>query len=296
MRGWFAALVCAAALGLTAGCTDALPEGVDGDLTDGWAPPPPAVQWRPQSAGCFDDLPETASPESYAPIDCRQRHIAETYWVGDLRGAAARPGAIAGAAGAARQAAYRECSRRADRFLGGAWRESRVVVQFVLPDKTAWDAGARWYRCDVAESDDDGDLVGRAGSLRAVLAGVSGLRLGCFDPAISGDRVRSMASVNCDRAHHAEFVGLWTAPPMPYARLHGSALLSKGCMSAIARYTNVPDDGMLKYRTGWLGLPGTELAWAAGDRTVQCFLWLSGETITGSYRGVGPGKLKIHYA
>jgi hypothetical protein len=296
MRGWLAALVCAAALGLTEGCTDALPEGVDGNLANGWAPPPPAVQWRPLNGKCFDDLPETTSPEDYAPIDCRQRHIAETYWVGDLSGTAARPDANEGKADAARVTAYRECSRRGDGFLGGAWRASRLVVQFVLPDKVGWDAGARWFRCDVAESDDDGALVGREGSLRGALAGDSQLRLGCFDPTIDGDSVRAMASVDCDRAHHAEFVGLWTAPRMPYARLQGSLQLAKGCLSAIARYTKVPDDGMVKYRTGWLGFPGTEAAWTAGDRTVQCFLWLSGETIKGSYKGVGPAKLKIHYA
>ena len=296
MRRWVAALMCAAALGMTAACSSPLPEGIDGDLTDGWDPPPPALQWRPLNAKCFDDLVETASPENYAPIGCEKRHMAETYWIGDLSGAAARPDANRDSAGAARVAAYLECSRRADGFLGGAWRASRLMVQFVMPSDTGWDAGARWFRCDVAESDDGGELAGREGTLRGALAGASDLKLGCFNPTISGESVRAMASVDCDRAHHAEFVGLWIAPAISYARLEGSPQLSKGCLSAIARYTKVPDDGMLKYRTGWLGFPGTEAAWNAGDRTVQCFLWLSGETIKGSYKGAGTAKLKIHYA
>jgi hypothetical protein len=293
MRRWLAAAMGVAAL---SGCAAGLPDGVDGDLTDGWRPPPAAVQWRPLNGRCFDDVPDTTGPQTYAPIDCAQRHVAETYWIGDLSGPAAAPTADQGAGGPARAAAYLGCARGADEFAGGPWRASRLVVHAVLPDRTGWAAGARWYRCDIGESADDGGVVGRSGSLRNALAGPSDLRLGCFNPTVSGDSVRAMTTVDCDRPHHAEFVGLWSAPTMASTALSGSPELARGCLSAIARYTAVPDDGMLKYRTGWLGFPGSEAAWTAGDRTVQCFLWLSGETLTGSYRNAGPGKLKVHYA
>jgi hypothetical protein len=290
MRRWLTAAMGVAVL---SGCSAGLPDGVDGDLTDGWRPPPPAVQWRPLAGRCFDGLSETTGPATYAPIDCGQRHVAETYWVGDLGGSAASPSADENTA---RTTAYLECSRQADDFAGGRWRTSRLVVHIVLPDRTGWAAGARWFRCDIGVMADDGDVVGRAGSLRNALAGPSDLRLGCFNPTVSGDSVRAMAAVDCDRPHHAEFVGLWTAPPMAVTALAGSSELAQGCLSAIAHYAAVPDDGMLKYRTGWLGFPGRDAAWNAGDRTVQCFLWISGETLTGSYRNAGPGKLKVHYA
>ena len=284
MRRWLAA---ALAVAMLSGCAAGLPDGVDGDLTDGWRLPPKAVQWRPLNGRCFDELTETTGPDTYAPFDCVQGHFAETYWIGDLD---------TGEAANARAAAYLECSRRADDFAGGPWRAGRLTVQVVLPDRAGWAAGARWFRCDIGEVGDDGDVVGRSGSLGNALADASDLRLGCFNPAVSGDSLRRMKAVDCARPHHAVFVGLWTAPAMAITALEGSRELARGCRSAIARYTAVPDDGMVRYRTGWLGLPGTEAAWDAGDRTVQCFLWLSGETLTGSYRNAGPGKLKVHYA
>jgi Septum formation len=290
MRRWLAATVAVAVL---SGCAAGLPQGVDGNLTDGWRLPPPAQQWRPSNGRCFDDVPDTVGPGTYAPFDCVQGHLAETYWIGDLTGPAA---SASGTATSARAEAYPECSRAADEFAGGSWRASRLVVHVVLPDGAGWAAGARWFRCDIGELGDDGDVVGRSGSLSNALADPSDLRLGCFNPTVAGDSVRRMKAVDCARPHHAEFAGLWSAPPMARSALDSSPDLARGCLSTIARYTAVPDDGMVAYRTGWLGFPGSEAAWDAGDRTVQCYLWLSGETLTGSYRDAGPGKLKVHYA
>jgi putative regulator of septum formation len=290
MRRWLAGVL---GVVLLSGCAAGLPDGVDGDLTGGWALPPQAVQWRPLPSQCFDELVDTVGPGTYAPLNCAQGHLAETYWIGDLNGPAASP---AGTAAGARTAAYVECSREADEFLGGPWRASRVVIHVVLPDGAGWAAGARWFRCDIGELNDRGDVAGRAGSLSNALAGSADLRLACFDPTVSGDSVQRMRVVDCARPHHAEFAGLWTAPPMTRDALESSPEFARGCLSTIARFTAVPDDGMVKYRTGWLGFPGSEAAWDAGDRTVQCYLWLAGETLTGSSRNAGPGKLKVHYA
>jgi hypothetical protein len=289
MRRWLAA-----ALGvvLLAGCAS-LPEGVDGDLIDGWALPPPAVQWRPLDGRCFDEQPDTVGPTTYAPFDCAQEHVAETYWVGDLTGPAAAPSSTRDRA---LPVAYLECSRRANDFAGGPWRASRLAITAVLPDRPGWSGGARWFRCDINELDTEGKLFARSGSLSHALAGASDLRLGCFNPTVSGPHVRTMAAVDCTRPHHAEFAGLWNAPPIAITKLDTTPAFARGCLSVIARYTGVPADGMVKYRTGWLGFPGTEAAWDAGDRSVQCFLWLDDETLVGSYRNAGPGKLKVHYA
>jgi hypothetical protein len=262
---------------------------VDGNLTDHWSLPPAATQWQPLNGKCFDDMVETTSSQDYAPIDCRQRHITETFAVGNLDGDAAT-------AAAARAGAYLGCARQADAFVGGAWRTGRLVVQAVLPDDAGWKGGARWYRCDIAQNDDDLDLVARDASLRGALKSDPDLPLRCFNPTVSGDNVRAMTAVDCGRPHHAEFAGLWIAPKIALSDLQGSPQLAKGCLSAIARYTEVPDDSMIRYRTGWLGFPFNDTAWNAGDRTVQCYLWLSGETMKGSYQGAGPKKFKIHYA
>ena len=291
MRRWLATMVCTALVGTAAlaGCSADLPDGVDGNLTNKWSLPPAAVAWQPVTEKCFDDLAETTSQDDYAPITCGERHIAETYAVGTL------PGKPATAA-AGRTSAYTECARRADAYVGGPWRASRLIVQPVLPADEAWGSGARWYRCDLAETDPTGDVVGRDASLLGALKHDPELLLRCADPTVSGDSVRKMTPVACARPHRAEFAGLWTAPKMSLTALEGSPQLSKGCLSVIARYTGVPNDSMIKYRTGWLGFPFGAPAWNAGDRTVQCFLWLSGETMQGSYKGAGPKKLKIHYA
>ena len=298
MRRWLATPACLAVLtclASLAGCGGGLPEGVDGDLTNHWETPVPALAWRPLTGVCFDEPRQTAGPDDYAPISCDEGHLSETYHVGDLEGPAARAAANQGDPSAAQLAAYRECSRAADGFVNGRWRTGLLAIEPVLPDSAGWAGGARWFRCDIGEADDEGELVGRVGSLRLALDDPS-IRLGCFNPSIEGEEVTALNPVDCDRPHHAEFAGLWTAPKMSRRALNTSSALGKGCLSTIARYTKVPDDSMMKYRTGWLGFGGSDVAWRAGDRSVQCFLWLSRETITGSYRGAGPEKLRIHYA
>src|SRR5690242_2853339 len=83
MRRWLAGVL---GVVLLSGCAAGLPDGVDGDLTGGWALPPQAVQWRPLPSQCFDELVDTVGPGTYAPLNCAQGHLAETYWIGDLNG------------------------------------------------------------------------------------------------------------------------------------------------------------------------------------------------------------------
>jgi hypothetical protein len=278
--------------GLTAGC-GSLPYGIDGNLTDDWRVPGTPQSFRPAATGCFDDLRPTAPLTGYAPFDCRERHVAEAL-TGDAAAADAyRP--PRDRASPAQIAAADECGRRATAFLGAPWRTGQVRVQPVLPGPAGWSAGARWFRCDLAQAGVGTDrVVSRTGSLRGALTGAAPLALRCFNPTVSGDRIRAMAAVDCAGPHHAEFAGLWDAPDGDFAGPTTDDAMAAGCRSAIADYTGVPDDADLRFRVGWLGFAPTRPQWEMGVRSVQCFLWLQNKTMTGSYRNAGPAKLPIN--
>jgi Septum formation len=286
MGGRLRALLCVVLLCALTAC--GLPGGVDGDLTDDWAVPPAPGAFRPRAGVCFDDLDDTAPQASYAPFDCADRHLAETFFVGDLTGSPSD--------GDAAVQAYARCSAGATAFVGAPWRTGRLTVQQVLPGPDAWTGGARWFRCDIGELDfSTGHPVSRTGTLRGALAAAGPVRLRCFDPRVSGEQVHGMARVPCDRPHHAEFAGLWQAPRSGPRIRDDDPRLQRGCRRTIARFAGVPDDGDLQYRVGWLAFtPDAE--WSLGERAVQCFLWLDGEPLTGSFAGAGTARLPVHYA
>ena len=284
MRRWVAALAGVLTLAL-AGCAD-LPSGVDGDLTNGWAAPSAAQQFRPAAAQCHPDVVEQGTIDDYAPVACRGPHVAETVAIADLPDLPA---------GQRKGRAFRECSKRVTTFLGGDWRTGWLVLQPVLPSPQAWAGGARWYRCDLVETSPvDGDLVRRSGSLKGSLAGAGKVRMTCADPSVAGERVAAMRPVACAKAHTAEFAGIFESRRSSVAALTASEM-EKGCHRAIAKFTGIPADNSVRNRVGWLGFPPDDASWKLGDRAVRCFLWLNGERMTGTYKNAGTRKLKIHY-
>src|SRR4051812_19042636 len=263
VRRWFTVVVCAVTLGVLTGCTG-LPGGVDGDLTNGWDLPPRPAQFRPVAGRCFDSVANTSPMREYAPIDCAERHLAETFYVGDLTGPAA-----GSSVSTARATAGAECSRRATAFVGGDWRTGQLLVKPVLPGAEGWAAGARWFRCDIAQDDLGGQSVaGRTGTLAGALTGAAALRLGCFNPAVQNDRVRQMKAVTCGGVHHAEFAGLWRPANPTLTMLNDNTQSARGCRSVIAAYTGIPDDGTVRYRVGWIGFAPTPDDWNDGVRDV----------------------------
>ncbi|GAA0499592.1 hypothetical protein Ade02nite_82730 [Paractinoplanes deccanensis] len=267
-----------------AGCSE-LPAGVDGDLTDGWRTPPAALQFRP-TAGCHADLVETATIEDDDAVPCTEPHLAETFAVADL-------GEVTAAARAAR--AFQECSARATTFVGGDWRTGWLILQPVLPSDKAWAGGARWVRCDVAETaPSDGTLVRRTGSVRGGLAGAGKLKMTCANATVAGDQVTGLRAMSCAQKHTSEFAGLFVSKRATSSAIT-AAEMEKGCNAAIAKFAGIPNDSTIKNRVGWLGFPPDKDSWRLGDRAVRCFLWLNGEPMTGTYRNAGTKKLKIHY-
>ena len=288
MRRWFTVMAASALLAGAGACSD--PPATQ-DLTDRWSLPPPATMFRPATGVCHETLPATGSIDDYRPIRCRELHVAETYHVGTGPDDPVAPSD--GSAGS--RAAYRECSAAAADFLGGPWRKARIGVHVTWPSREAWAGGARWFRCDVTQSDLDGmSDTGRTASLKGALKGPSPLRLGCFNPTVDSDDVRTMTPVPCIRKHQAEFVGLWTGPDIPYAQQRQDRTRSAaGCRSAIAAYTGVPDDGDVQYRTGWISFNPTKTEWLLGERRVRCFLWFSDRTLTRSLKNAGPSALPV---
>jgi hypothetical protein len=167
----------------------------------------------------------------------------------------------------------------------------------VLPSDAGWQAGARWFRCDLIQVDATNDeVISRTGTLRGSLKGAAPLALRCFQSQIRGDRIGGMTAVDCKKPHDAEFAGLWTAPEMSYAKLSASDdKVGKGCRSTIADWAEIPDNGDVKFRLGYLSFAPNAAEWNHGIREVQCFLWLNGKRVKGSYRGAGTGKLPINY-
>jgi Septum formation len=285
MRRWAAVLACALALAVS-GC-GGMPEGVDGDLTNGWKPMPAAAQFRPAAGACHTELTQTGAADDYQPVSCTAAHVVETIAVADLGPAAKLETSL--------PQAFAACSKRATAFLGADWRTGWVVLQPVLPAKKAWAGGARWFRCDVAETSPvDGALVRRSGSLKGAVKAAATLRMACANPTIDGESVTEMHPVACASGHTAEFAGLFETTLKRSSDLGGDAL-AEGCDKAIATFTGLRDDSTLQSRVGWLGFPPDDTAWSMGDRAIRCFLWLDGEKMTGSYRNAGPARLKIHY-
>ncbi|GIF17413.1 hypothetical protein Ate02nite_01430 [Paractinoplanes tereljensis] len=278
-----AVLACA----LVSGCGN-LPAGVDGDLTNDWKPLPAATAFRPATGACHAELTQTGTIDNYSPVACTESHLVETVAVADL-------GAVT-TLDAGLPQAFAACSKQATAFLGADWRTGWVVLQPVLPGKQAWAGGARWYRCDVAETSPvDGALVRRTSSMKGTVKGSGKLRMTCANPTIKGDSVTEMHPVACASTHTAEFAGLFESTAKRSSDVSSDAL-ADGCDRAIAKFAGLSDDSSLASRIGWLGFPPDDTAWQMGDRAIRCFLWLNGEKMNGSYRNAGPAKLKIHYS
>ncbi|GAB1641633.1 septum formation family protein [Krasilnikovia sp. MM14-A1259] len=291
MRRWLAAAAATTVVLLAAaGCTTT--HGTDGDLTGGWAMIGAPTPFRPATKVCHESLQADSSLATYRPVPCTDLHVAETFHVADAPDAPVPP--TPGSAQS--REAYAQCAQRAEAFLGGPWRGARIAVQVLWPSRAGWRGGAHWFRCDLTETGLDGlAATGRSGSLAGALRGPSPLRLGCFDARVNGDSVTAMTPVACTQPHRTEFVGLWTAPEISYAALSADRTrTARGCRSAIARYTGVPDDDEVQYRAGWISYRPSRTEWQLGERRVRCFLWFRNRTLDRSMQGAGPTVLPVH--
>jgi hypothetical protein len=289
VRRWLAASVAVVAVLSAAGCTAS---GGGADVTAGWPMIAAASPFKPAAGTCHETLETTGSVDAYQPVDCKELHVSETFHVGTAQDAPVAPSV---GSAPARQA-YAECAAKAVSYLGGPWRGARIAVHLIWPARKGWSGGARWFRCDVTETDLDGqDETGRTGSLAGALAGKSPLALGCFNPQVDADAVHTMTPVACTAKHKAEYVGLWTAPDISYAeQSKDRTRTAAGCRSVIAKYADLPDDANMQYRSGWISYNPSRTEWQLGERRVRCFLWFSDRKLTRSLKGAGPSVLPVN--
>jgi hypothetical protein len=294
MRRWLLALALAgtATVALT-GCVP--PHRADGDLTDDWAALPAPRLFVPATDACLPRLTAVVQAATYETVDCAGSHLAESVHVGTFTGPAAQ-GARPEPGSPALRTARAECDQRAREVIGGDWHSARLTLNIALPPVTAWVAGARWFRCDLAETDsiDNTRPINRVGSLRGAMVGDSPLVHRCFDPKLIGDNLNYMAPVLCTEPHRAEFVGVFEERDMSWADFtRAAAQVHRRCMALIAAFAAVPNNADLPYRAGSIFYPPSQREWEEGDRGVRCFLWSDDRKLTRSVRGAGPAGLPV---
>lgn len=285
---------------LVAGC--ATPEGIDGDLTDGWAAMAAPVGFVPDVGTChLNEYQDSSTLAEYAPVSCDEPHVTEVVHVGEFTEGSAERATPPETGSDEWRGAFRGCEEGAEAYLGADFRYARLWLGVVVPSTQAWEGGSRWYRCDVVEFEDriEFDRT-RSGGLAGALADDSaGLRLGCFDVVLTDDdeSIRRMDPVGCDEEHHAEFVGVWEAPA-DGGYLDGDSQDSTdevhaGCREVVAEYVDLPVDDDLAFRTGTIADWMDETDWDNGDHGYRCYLWLNGEELDGSLKDAGTDGMPV---
>ncbi|MEV0157113.1 septum formation family protein [Micromonospora sp. NPDC050686] len=292
MRRWLALVLAGTVTALLGGCVR--PHQADGDLTDDWPALHPPALFVPATDACLPRMSSVVQAASYETVDCARSHLAEAVHVGSFTGPVARAAQRPEPGSAALRTARAECDQRAREVLGGDWHAARLTLTMALPTLAAWAAGARWFRCDLSETDsiDNTRPVNRAGSLRGAMVGDSPLTHRCFDPKLIDDNLNYMAPVLCSEPHRAEFVGVYLERDMPWAAfLRIDQQVHRRCMALIARFAAVPDNSDLPYRAGSIFYPPSQREWEEGDRGIRCFLWSDDRKLTRSMKGAGPEGL-----
>jgi hypothetical protein len=292
-------LALGTALALT-GCGK--PAGTDGNLTNGWAMLPEAKIAVPTAPACYTATEEdlTTITKWPAPVDCTSSHNVELIHVGQFTGSDADNTSGAPASGSSgRRKAYEECAEKAKEFLGADWREGRLELTLDVPIPQQWEAGARWYRCDLQEYKDleDYAVATRFTSLKGALSGdKSEPRIGCLTITEAGSEIDKMLPIACTSPHNGEFAGVWEAPDGTYnpdAAARRAANLA-GCRGVVSAYAGIPNDSNFTYRTGQVTTPFNKASWELGNRGVRCYIWLN-KNVSNSLKGVGTGGLPINY-
>ena len=268
-----AVLTVALAL-LTSGCTGSGPSGSasEGSATGGSTSARTAVETaaphlgdcRALSASAVDE-PDDDSP----PVPCRGPHTSETFAVGTFAGRLAE---VSVDDERLSSKVLGRCERGFRRYVGA---DASLALRTVLtwawfrPSPETWQAGARWYRCDLVASGPDG-LLELRGTTRDVLLGRPADRwLLCA----VGERVSDATRVPCDQPHTWRAVTTVVlgeaATAWPGAR-RVEVRTRDFCSDSVGGWLGYPVDYTYGYT--WLG----PAEWQAGSRRSVCWARTNG--------------------
>lgn len=228
----------------------------------------PADLAAPEVGVCRDLTPsDVAQPsDSTEPVACDEPHTAETYAVGEMPDAYDDrdwddPSVAAWAA--------KTCTEEFGPFLGA---DVSTVMRTVLswawfrPSEDAWDAGARWYRCDVVGGGEQSkSYVTLPTTAEDLLAGPPQDRwMVCAD----GQTVDGAVKLPCTEPHEWRAVttislGQADSPYPGDKRVETKT--RDFCSKSVGAWLNYPVD--YDYGYTWF----QEAAWEAGNRRSVCW-------------------------
>lgn len=259
------------------------------DLTNEWPSQGAPTGWEPKPGVCTHAFALASARYAYQPTECAGAHIYETVHIGQFKGEAAALAAPPAVGSAALNAAWAECADKASEYLGGPWHLGRIWIGVSVPIRDAWESDARWFRCEAAVSGIVAKTTTWSKSLKGEFASSEALLKTCVQ-LFDDDRATQLK--DCAEQHNGELVGTYLADDYKVLEDNSDSVHRK-CRSLVAAYVGVPDDRNIEYRTGTSYIYPTTRDWAAGDRQVQCFLYLSDEKLTKSLKGGGSKALPV---
>jgi hypothetical protein len=264
------------------------------------SPSAPQVPAGFQNGACYADQTMDINAQSVwtgsgdePAVDCADSHWIQVFATGDLAGAAASASSPPTGSTAITRDVYQSCTGSASVFLGGDWRLSFTWLVVVLPDASAWDAGARWWACGlVATKDDAGSEVRGSGDLADGLRGSRPAAMRCFNGKNdSTTKYETGSPTGCAGHHFAEAVGVYRAPAQSWPGSDANVFKvgHKGCDSIFAKYVGVSSFGSAYMRSGVFYVD--KESWNLGNRAFLCEAIAPGKSVSGSTKGVGTRHL-----
>jgi hypothetical protein len=222
----------------------------------------------PEVGACRQLTPEDikATSNSSPVVDCAARHTAETFAVGTF------PDDVAGddiddpALGSY---VFGVCGKKFRQFLGGdesLVMRATVTWAWFRPSAAAWDAGARWWRCDVVGGGEQSrSLVNLPKTARGIMLGRVADR---WTVCVNGPSVSDSDKIPCSRPHNWRAVTTIVLgqedDPYPGDRLVESRTRDF-CSESVGAWLNYPVD----YDFGYTWFHAAE--WEAGNRRSICW-------------------------
>jgi hypothetical protein len=277
-----AAFIAAALLLALAGC--------DGDTpAPATSASAAAAPYTPVVGTCFEYETQRTAQDT---VPCDGVHRFEVAYVGEV----ADPGDTPPLPDSdAVRAAYKKCSVPVDKYVGGASRALMVNIEVGLPSLAAWQAGARWFSCDLAKAimqrtADESDEESVSGSVRGAYTNPSSsIRMPCFTVTTkAGGILADWKPVPCTKKHTIEMVGLVKSASTAASRPKVEDKVYDRCFDLIAAYTKVPQKDDQRYGIRSVALYPPYVQWVMGERAVRCGIYLSKGGLSRSLAGAGP--------